>query len=91
MHGEKVLDSSSTDANYSPSPAVSKILERVKNLNKKNQSWHHHMLFPDCTFNEYAPKHVLVLEDPETGAILVSLTDDEPTNDLKQIESLFYK
>ncbi len=50
-----------------------------------------HMLFPNCTFNLNAPKYALVFEDPERGNSLMSLTDEEPTNDLKQIETLFYK
>ena len=91
LHGEKVLDSASTDSSYSPSPEVDRIIERAKQLNEHGQTWHHHMLFPGCTFNQYKPKYALVLEDPETGGLLTSLSDTEPTNDLKQIESLFYK
>lgn len=91
LHGEKVLDSTSTDTGYSPNPEVVHILERAAQLNDTGQAWHHHMLFPSCAFNQYKPKYALVLEDPETGELLTSLSDTEPTNDLKQIESLFYK
>lgn len=91
LHGEKVLDSASTDTEYVPSPEVARILERARQLNEASQTWHHHMLFPSCTFNQYKPKYALVLEDPETSELLTSLSDTEPTNDLKQIESLFYK
>ena len=31
-----------------------------------------------------------IFEDPESGNTLSSLTDSEPTNDLQQIEGLFY-
>jgi hypothetical protein len=91
LHGKKVLDSTSTDTDYSPSPEVAHIVERAVRLNKNGQTWHHHMLFPSCVFNQYKPKYVLLLEDPETSELLTSLSDAEPTNDLKQIESLFYK
>jgi hypothetical protein len=91
LHGEKVLDSTSTDTGYLPRPEVAHILERAVQLNKDGQTWHHHMLFPTCTFNQYQPKYVLLLEDPETSELLTSLSDIEPTNDLKKIESLFYK
>jgi galactose-1-phosphate uridylyltransferase len=91
LHGEKVLDTASTDSDYVPNPEVAHILSRAKELNNSSTSWHHHMLFPNCTFNQYKPKYALVLEDPETGELLKSLSDTEPTNDLKQIESLFYK
>jgi len=91
LHGKKVLDSTSTDTNYSPSPEVAHLLERAAQLNKEGQTWHHHVLFPSCTFNQYKPEYALILEDPETGELLTSLSDIEPANDLKKIESLFYK
>jgi hypothetical protein len=91
LHGEKVLDSVSTDAKYVPSPEVSSIINRAKQLNRDSKTWHHHMLFPNCMFNQHKPKYALILEDPETNDLLSSLSDVEPTNDLKQIEGLFYK
>jgi hypothetical protein len=91
LHGVKVLDATSVEANYVPSPNVQRVIERAKQLNEKGVSWHHHMLFPDCVFNANSPSYALIFEDPEAGSTLESLTDSEPTNDLKQIESLFYK
>jgi hypothetical protein len=44
-----------------------------------------------CRFNKNSPQHTLIFEDPESSEILESVTDEEPTNDLKQIEGLFYK
>lgn len=91
LHGEKVLDAASADVDYTPSSEVAGILDRAKQLNEAGKAWHHHMFFPSCTLNQHKPKYALVLEDPENGELLTSLSDDEPTNDLKQIESLFYK
>lgn len=91
LHGEKVLYSASTDVSYVPSPEVTRIINRAKQLNNDNKDWHHHMLFPNCTFNQHKPRYALILEDPETNDLLSSLSDAEPTNDLKQIEGLFYK
>jgi hypothetical protein len=91
LHGEKILDPASTDAGYSSNPEVARIIERAEMLNDHGQTWHHHMLFPNCIFNQHKPQYALVLEDPETGELLTSLSDTEPTNDLKKIESLFYK
>ncbi|HUA13154.1 MAG TPA: hypothetical protein VL989_01505 [Candidatus Sulfotelmatobacter sp.] len=91
LHGSKVLNQESTDSDYQPSDTVNKIINRAKVLNKQGVEWHHHMLFPDCRFNKHSPRFTLVFEDPQSNETLESLTDIEPTNDLKQIESLFYK
>ena len=48
------------------------------------------MLFPDCAFNKNKGKWALILEDPQSKEILESVTDHEPKEDLKQIETLFY-
>jgi hypothetical protein len=91
LHGDKVLNSATTSEDYAPTPNVRKIVERANQLNEKNTPWHHHMLFLGCVFNLHSPKYALIFEDPEVGNTLESLTDTEPTNDLKQIETLFYK
>lgn len=91
LHGAKILNKESTDAKYQPSETINNIIERAKALNQKGFEWHHHVLFPDCRYNKHSPQFTLVFEDPETSETLESLSDEEPTNDLKQIESLFYK
>ncbi|MCL5675942.1 MAG: hypothetical protein M1120_02345 [Patescibacteria group bacterium] len=73
------------------SPDVEKILSRVKDMNAKGQFWHHHMLFPFCTFNKHQGKWTIVFEDLDNKEILESVSDKEPKADLKQIESLFYQ
>jgi hypothetical protein len=91
LHGDKVLNPETTSEDYVPTTNIRKIVERANQLNEKNVPWHHHMLFPGCIFNQHSPKYALIFEDSETGNTLASLTDIEPTNDLKQIETLFYK
>lgn len=91
LHGAKILNKETTDSEYQPSETVDKIIDRAKHLNENGVEWHHHMLFPGCRFNTNSPKFSLVFEDPEAHETLVSLSDQEPTNDLKQIEGLFYK
>jgi hypothetical protein len=49
------------------------------------------MLFPGCQFNSHPTQFTLMLEDGQTGQALESVTNEEPVNDLKQIEPLFYK
>lgn len=91
LHGAKILNQATTDAEYSPSETVGKIIERAQALNDKNIEWHHHMLFPGCQFNSHSPQFTLLFEDPQANEIMESQSDEEPTNDLKQIETLFYK
>lgn len=91
LHGKVVLDKKPTDRKYKPSSAIQKIIDRAKALNRQNIEWHHHILFPDCQFNTNSPKFTFLFEDPETGDKIESLSDEEPTNDLKLIEPLFFK
>jgi hypothetical protein len=91
LHGSKILNKDTTDKDYQSSATIRKIVERAKLLNKQGIEWHHHMLFPGCRFNKHSLKFTLVFEDPQAGETLESLSNEEPTNDLKQIEGLFYK
>jgi hypothetical protein len=88
LHGNKIFES--TEDQYKPNKNMKKILQRAKELKEKQTEWHHHMLFPDCKFNKKSPQWVLMLEDTADLTALESLSETEPVNDLKQIESLFY-
>ncbi len=89
LHGNDVLDKSTVSEAYKPSLVIKNIVDRAKELNRKGIEWHHHMLFPSCNFNKKSPKWVLMLEDRELDKVFESVTDEEPVNDLKQIEHLF--
>lgn len=91
LHGAKVLNIETTDNNYEPSANIQKIIDRAKHLNEQKIEWHHHILFPDCPFNANSPKFTFLFEDPETGERIESLSNQEPINDLKQVEPLFFK
>jgi hypothetical protein len=89
-HKADVLQRASAPKGYAPSPAVGQIIARAKELNAKQVEWHHHVTFAGCQFNKGGHKFTLVLEDPESGKTLESVSDEEPINDLRQIEPLFY-
>jgi hypothetical protein len=91
LHGAKIMDQASTEAGYQPSKIIQDIIERATTLNEQKLEWHHHMLFPGCQFNTNSSKFTLLFEDPRSEEALSSVTDTEPTNDLKQIEGLFYQ
>lgn len=90
LHGKTILQKEEI-VTKKISPEVEKILKKAKELNSQGIFWHHHMIFPDCTFNKHKGKWVLILEDQESGDILGSLTETEPKEDLKLIETLFYQ
>ncbi|MFH1294627.1 MAG: hypothetical protein ABIH90_01645 [Candidatus Aenigmatarchaeota archaeon] len=87
LHGDEILQPSHGTKTGSK---IDGIIETCKELNRKNQHWHHHMFFPDCIFNEHKGKWSIVFEDKTTGNILTALYGTEPTNDLRRIEVLFY-
>ena len=91
LHGNEVLQQATTSTTYQSSPEISAIIAKAEILNEQGVAWHHHMLFPGCQFNKHPSQFTLVLEDGQSGQMLESVTNDEPINDLKQIEPLFYK
>ena len=89
MHKAKVLDSNTTDDSYQPSETIKKIIARATQLNEQGVRWHHHVIFENCQYSEGKSKFTLIFEDPENGTI-EQPSNEEPINDLKQIEPLFY-
>jgi len=73
-----------------PSPEGKKIIQRAKELTAKGQLWHHHVLFPDCIYND-SKKWMILFEDQENQKTLKAVSDQEPKGDLKEIETLYYK
>lgn len=91
LHGSDVVnDTGEEDKIYEPSEVVKAMVKKATELAARGIEWHHHVLFPSCQFNKNKPKFTLVVEDPEKKEILESISDSEPSNDLRQIEKLFY-
>lgn len=65
------------------------IKKKAEECNKKNIPWHHHMLFPNCTFNKHKGKWCIIFEDKEQ--IIESLSAEEPKENLSIIEKLYYE
>lgn len=89
LHGSDIVEEPSKDA-AKVSSGAQVILQRAKEINQRGDFWHHHMLFPDCAFNKNKGKWTIILEDPQKKESLESVTENEPKEDLKQIETLFY-
>lgn len=90
LHGKVTSKEENLITNYRPPANVLKIIEIAKDLMSKNKYWHHHMLFPDCIFNKNKGKWTIMFEDQENDKVIESVSDNEPKQDLKLIEPLFY-
>ena len=90
LFGEEILKSVSKKSGIR-NKTTQKIIQRAKDLNKKNMLWHHHILFPDCIFNKHSKKWKIVFEDKEKYQVLEALYDKKPLEDLRELEILYYK
>ncbi len=90
LHGDDILDEEkgSTD---SSNEHMQIILEKAKRLNEQGLPWHHHILSPDCVFNKHREKWNMVFESEADGQRLEVLYDEEPVDDLRRIEILFFE
>lgn len=89
LHGNKIMDDKKTDLGET-SEKVKEMMVRAKRLNEDGFFWHHHVLFPYCTYNAHQGKWTIILEDPEKKEKMESIGDEEPKADMKEIEPAFY-
>ena len=88
LYSEEVFEE--TEADEGENPNFQLILERAEALNAKGVAWHHHLLFPNCVFNEQKGKWGILFEDSETGKIIKFFSRTQPKKKLEKIERLFY-
>lgn len=91
LHGQDIVQKVVLGEISDIPPAAVEMISRAKELSANGILWHHHMLFPDCVFNSLKGKWTIVFEDPESKQTLESVTDQEPKQELKEIEALFYQ
>jgi hypothetical protein len=89
LHGDTILDKKKGKT-QSSNPAIQQVLERAQACIECGIYWHHHMLFPNCVFNQHAGMWNLVFKDPETGEVLETLYPEEPLADLCRLEVLYF-
>ena len=89
LHGDDITQKNESTEEISQK--AKKILKRAKDLNESGKHWHHHMLFPDCIYNNHKGEWAVIFEDPETKEILEIISPTEPKADLHHIEHLYYK
>jgi len=90
LHGKSILDREQ-DRDASNNEMFRQIMQRARDLQQKGIAWHHHMLFPDCIFNQHRGKWNIVFESGEDEGIVEVLYDEEPTADLRTIEVAYFR
>lgn len=88
LHGNKIMDEKEELGEVSEK--VKGMMKRAKELNENGYFWHHHVLFPYCTYNSHPGKWTVVLEDTQKKEKMESESDEEPKADMKEIEPAFY-
>lgn len=90
LHGDEILDRI-RGATDSEDERMQRILDEARRRNENSLPWHHHILFPDCVFNEYKGKYTIVFESEDEDCALEVVYDEEPVEDLRRIEILFFE
>lgn len=71
---------------------IEELIEIAKEIDSKGIKWHHHYLPPECLLSEKRKnKHVIILENQETGEIWYSEDDKKMMRELEKLENLFFK
>jgi hypothetical protein len=89
-YGNNILNKNQTPANHSDK-SIRPILDQCEVYSQNHITWHHHMFFPDCIFNQNPGKWNIVMEGRGQPHILNALYDQEPVEDLQQIEIAYFK
>jgi hypothetical protein len=91
LHGDNIIEENFGDNQTSFSEAVNKMIDRAQTLGSDNTLWHHHMLFPDCRYNNYPGNWTILFEDCKDGESIESVSKSEPKDELRAVETLYYR
>jgi len=71
---------------------IEELVRKAEEINSKGIKWYHHYLPPECLLSEKRKgKHVIILENQETGKIWYSENDKKMMKELERLENLFFK
>ena len=70
--------------------SILELIDLAEKYNEEGIAWHHHFFTPKCFFNK-SRKFSIVLENEATGEVFMSEFEEKPVNELKRLESLFFK
>jgi hypothetical protein len=89
-YGDNILDKERAITLAKEEP-INPFLKQCAAFTRENILWHHHMLFPDCIFNQHPGKWNIVLEGKGDSQVINVLYDEEPLEDLQQLEIAYFK
>jgi hypothetical protein len=89
LYGDSILDMAQ-GTTASESVTMQEVLARAKELNEQGVPWHSHLLVPGCMFNQQE-RWGLVFEDTTSDKAVVVRYDQDPVDDLRRIEVLYYE
>ncbi len=90
LYGDSILDMEQ-GTTASENADMQKILDRARELNEQGVPWHSHLLVPGCMFNQRPDRWGLVFEDSTSDEAVVVRYDQDPVDDLRRIEVLYYE
>jgi hypothetical protein len=88
LYGNKILKEEKVTKPMPPE--MQAMINRAKELSIQGKHWHHHMLFPSCIYNKHKDKYSILFEDPETKEMMEYLSNDNPVEELNEMEILYY-
>ncbi len=88
IHGKSIVEEKTAKITDEHSKII---IEKAKKFNEQGIYWHHHMLMPNCIFNKHKGKYCIVFEDKEENRIIESVSEEEPKDNLREIEILYYQ
>ena len=68
---------------------LKELIEKAHEFNERGIKWHNHFLTPNCIFNK-EKNYSVILEDETNGLVYYTTTEKKPTEEMKEIEKLFY-
>ena len=67
------------------------LLKLGKKWNKNKIKWHNHYLTPKCILNDKKPLFKVMVENEDTGEILVCISENHKLEDIEKLEKLVYQ
>jgi len=87
LHGDDILDPNAGSA-ATGTTITSPLLEFTRKVTSEGGKWHHHMHFPECSWNPSPGKWTISIE--HDGKVHLENYPEEPVDTLREFELLFF-
>ncbi|MFK5952113.1 MAG: hypothetical protein QM498_03580 [Desulfobacterium sp.] len=93
-YGADFLSKKDNSSSDEKSPIVNdvfmKIMANAKECHATHTAWHNHHLLPQCHLNNRKGSHCIVFENETRGNTLFAYFDEDPIDELSQLESIYF-